>query len=106
MRSKEKILSETPQEVKDLVRAYGDLIIENGRLISELDRLKTEHREHMLLVRKYFNARDVARSTMFIEHDGKTLAEATLREAETEKQIRKELQEFTRKDVEELPFKD
>lgn len=65
-----------------------------------------KEREFKLLVRRYFNARDMAISTSFIEHDGKTMAEAVLREAETEKEIRKELDRFTEQDVKELPFKD
>ena len=48
-----KILSETSPETRDKVREYGELRIENDRLHSEI-------REFKLLVRRYFNAKDVA----------------------------------------------
>lgn len=63
-------------------------------------------RDFKLLVREYFNAKDVAGSRAFTNHDVQTQTEAVLREAETEKQIRKELERFTEQEQQELPFKD
>lgn len=58
-------------------------------------------RDFYLLVRSYFAAKSVA----VFSNDPKQAAEAVLKEAEFEKRILKELEEFTKKDVEELPFK-
>jgi hypothetical protein len=59
-------------------------------------------RDFKLLVRAYFNARDVAGSRAFTNHDVSIQVEAVMREAETEKQIRKELEIFTKEEQEEL----
>ena len=59
-------------------------------------------RDFYLLVRKYFNARDVAH----FPSDSIQASEAVLMEAENEKQIRKELERFTKEEIESLPFKD
>lgn len=59
-------------------------------------------RDFKLLVRKYFNAKDVA----FSPGDATQAAEAVLTEAETEKQIRRELKTFTAQELAELPFQD
>lgn len=59
-------------------------------------------RDFKLLVREYFNARDVARNPS----DPLVAAEAVFKEAETESKIRVELARFTEQEQQELPFKD
>lgn len=87
MRSKtaKQILSETPEKVRDKVRKYGDHVV---------------CRDFKLLVRRYFNAKDVAANP----YNPLVATEAALMEAETEKQIRKELERFTEQEQKELPF--
>jgi len=90
-----RILSETPQEVKDAVRAYSDLKVEN-------ERLKLEIREFKLLVREYFKELSLLRNHPTIAVQIEAKGKATY----LEKRILSELERFTEQEQEELPFKE
>jgi hypothetical protein len=59
-------------------------------------------RDFKLLCRAYFASKSVA----VFSKDARQAAEAVLKEAEFERRILTELEAFTKRDVDELPFKD
>ena len=61
-------------------------------------------RDFKLLVRKFFVCTDALTSDWLCSKSGKAHVIKTM--TEVERQIRKELEDFTRRDVEELPFKE
>jgi hypothetical protein len=66
------------------------------------------YRDAMLLLREYFNARDVAGSSHLaagLGVDSKLKSMAVLKEAETEKKLRKLCESFTISETAELPFR-
>lgn len=107
-----QILSETSPETKDKVREYADetrnhrtkylwACEELNQVKKENNRLTTEIREFKLLVREYFQMRSK------IEYSGLHAAMAWFNQKDAlEKRILSELEKFTARDVEELPFKD
>ena len=60
-------------------------------------------RDFKLLVREYFNAKDVLKPSP-TRKDACLVASAIVTEAATEKKIRAELARFTQQEIEELPF--
>jgi hypothetical protein len=63
-------------------------------------------RDFKLLVREYFLSRDIANCSRVagLKIDVKIKTEAVLREAEAERKIRAIISEFTKNEIEQLPF--